>query len=113
MVNAKVCYEEIEKASKKSKRDNFLGMANASFYRTALNVLNPSRDPEYDSFTQLDWLKYHHEKEGVENLVLWLGANNALATVLKLKIKQTPNNSASHALPPRARCRGMESVASR
>ena len=67
---------------------------NAAFYRTALKVLNPSLDPQYDQYSQLEWLKKHttDENEGVENLLLWLGANNALGTVVGLKIRQTPND---------------------
>jgi hypothetical protein len=79
-------------------------------YRTALKVLNPSLDIDFDDFSQIDWLRIHatgkgkgtdkaivgnQEKkvvgEGVENLILWLGANNALGTVISLRINQTPN----------------------
>jgi hypothetical protein len=48
-------------------------------------------------------LKEHatDESEGVENLLLWLGANNALGTVVGLNIWQTPNdpNNRPHVLP--------------
>jgi hypothetical protein len=81
-------------------------------YRTALKILNPSLDPDFDDFSQLDWLRIHATGEGkpdaidkqmgarqknkaaadgVENLILWLGANNALGTVVNLRINQTPN----------------------
>ena len=67
---------------------------NAAFYRTALKVLNPSLDPEYGDYSQLRWLKEHatNPDEGVENLVVWLGANNALGTVVGLKVNPTRNN---------------------
>jgi hypothetical protein len=69
-------------------------LPNAAFYRTALKVLNPSLDSRYDDHSQLRWLEEHatNPNEGVENLILWLGANNALGTVVGLKIKQTPND---------------------
>ena len=59
-------------------------------YRVALKVLNPSLDPSFDRFSQLDWLQHHASGEGVDNVLLWLGANNALGTVIALKIKPTP-----------------------
>jgi hypothetical protein len=66
-------------------------------------VLNPSLDPQYDRHSQLEWLREHatEEGEGVENLLLWLGANNALGTVVGLKVKQTLNdpNNRPHLLP--------------
>jgi hypothetical protein len=40
----------------------------------------------------MDWLEFHAKNEGVENLLLWLGNNNALGTVLDFKIRQTPND---------------------
>jgi hypothetical protein len=66
---------------------------NAAYYRTALKVLNPSLRPEYDEFSQVRWLAEHASSgEGVENLILWLGANNALGTVVTLQVNQTPND---------------------
>jgi hypothetical protein len=69
-------------------------LPNAAFYRTALKVLNPSLDSRYADYSQLRWLEEHatNPDEGVENLILWLGANNALGTVVGLKIRQTPND---------------------
>ena len=73
--------------------NNTFGVVNESLHRTAYKVLGSGALP--DNFSQLDWLNYHHKKEGVENVVLWLGANNALGTVLDLKVKQTsPDGSA-------------------
>jgi|SRR5215212_2298942 len=89
LVTSNLCRREIELA-----QGGFEGLVGpgAAFYRTALKVLNPSLNEEYDDFTQMDWLKRHAEGEGVENLVLWLGANNALGTVISLDINQTPND---------------------
>ncbi|MGI0487131.1 hypothetical protein ACN4EK_16945 [Pantanalinema rosaneae CENA516] len=85
------CQEEIKKQAQ-SRGNNFLQGANAPFHRVALKVLNPTLDKSKQSFSQLDWLGFHTENEGVENLILWLGNNNALSTVLELDIKITPNH---------------------
>lgn len=83
--------------------DNLLPFSgpNAAYYRTALKVLNPSLKSEYDEFSQIGWLAEHANDEGVENLILWLGANNALGTVITLEINQTPNDPAKppHEMP--------------
>ncbi|MCY1081117.1 hypothetical protein [Archangium lansingense] len=91
-VTPAVCKQSILAA--KNNQDEFLGPPNAAFYRTALKVLNPQLDPALDGISQLGWLEQHAQdkNEGVENLLLWLGANNALETVLRLRIQQTPNN---------------------
>jgi hypothetical protein len=65
---------------------------NAAYYRTALKVLNPSLEAGYEELGQVGWLAEHAGGEGVENLILWLGANNALGTVVTLQINQTPND---------------------
>ncbi|PSB14009.1 hypothetical protein C7B76_17785 [filamentous cyanobacterium CCP2] len=65
--------------------------ANAAFHRIALKVLEPNLEcPK--NYSQMDWLEFHAKNEGVENLLLWLGNNNALGTVLDFKIRQTPND---------------------
>ena len=87
-----ICRQEIAKANKKSGKDGFLSVPNASFYRTALRVLNPSLDPSHDDKSQIAWLKHHASSRGVENVILWLGQNNALGTVVSLDIKQTLND---------------------
>ncbi len=95
MVTPKVCRKQILSSNQAGEgKDNLFAAPNAAFYRTALKVLNPSLKPEYDNFSQLEWLKKHatNPQEGVENLFLWLGANNALGTVISLRINQTPND---------------------
>jgi hypothetical protein len=89
LVTPELCREEIGKQSDGEARDGWLTCANAAFYRSALKVLSPNLDCNY---TQLDWLKHHAQKRGVENLILWLGSNNALKTILTFKIAQTPND---------------------
>jgi hypothetical protein len=93
LVNATLCYEQIKKETKFFFDDGVLALPSAGFYRTALNVLNPSRDPDLDGYTALKWLEHHHtggaDAAGVENLVLWLGSNNALGTVVDLEVIAT------------------------
>lgn len=57
-------------------------------YRVAHKILNQSDSDDEDSRkrSQLDWLDYHTKQNGVENLLLWLGNNNALGTVSSLNI---------------------------
>ncbi|MBC8152132.1 MAG: hypothetical protein H7Z72_04410 [Bacteroidetes bacterium] len=89
-----VALQNIRKENSKTGTDDFIfGVPNASFYRTAHKVLNPSLSAQFDDFSQLSWLEHHvTESGGVENLCLWLGANNALGTVVDLEIRQTPGD---------------------
>lgn len=92
LVTPKLCRREIELSQSGSAAGPSRGPG-AAFYRTALKVLNPSLSEAYDEYSQMSWLKEHAGSEGgVENLVLWLGANNALGTVINLDIKQTPGD---------------------
>jgi hypothetical protein len=91
LVTPAICQEII--ANEPGGGESFF-LPNAAFYRTALKVLNPSLESRYDEHSQLKWLEAHaaNPNEGVENLILWLGANNALGTVVGLKVKQTLND---------------------
>ncbi len=60
-----------------------------SFFRTALTVLNPSRDVEFDQYSSLKWLEHHCAYEGVENLIIWLGTNNVLGVIASLEVRST------------------------
>lgn len=93
LVTPELCEQEIRLHDKKLPRDGYLSGPSAPFYRTALKVLNPTLKRKYAKFSALKWLDTHAKEDGVENLVLWLGANNALGTVLNLKIRRTPNDS--------------------
>jgi hypothetical protein len=113
-VSGETCQTAIMLSQKKRPTgdDTFTVGADNPMYRTALKVLNPSLKPAFNNLSQLGWLKLHVTGTddngkpvtdkggkkvggtGVENLVLWLGANNALGTVLSLKINQTPNDPA-------------------
>ncbi len=70
-----------------------------SFYITAAKVLNPSGAPTFDDYSQLDWLHHHVTHGGVENLVIWLGSNNVLGTILDMKVDSattTPGDGTPH-----------------
>ena len=88
LVTPAVCKQGLSAAPRSS--EGFLTGPDNAGYRAALKVLNPSLAPAFDECSQLEWVRRHATTEGVENLVLWLGANNALGTVISLKINQTP-----------------------
>ena len=83
-VTPNVCRQRIAASQ---RGDGLFHLPSAPFYRNALRVLRPDPQDTRD-FSQLDWLKHTAETEGVENVILWLGGNNALATVLRLKVFQ-------------------------
>lgn len=90
LVNPSLCEKIIEVSP--GKDDNWWGIVDQSLLRTAKIVLETGSKSGPKNPSQIDWLKFHHENEGVENLFLWLGANNALGTVLDLDIIQTSND---------------------
>jgi hypothetical protein len=83
----------IRKAKGTGTNDRFTGPS-ASFFRTAARVLNskPSLEARFNTYTAIDWLKYHSQNSGIENVFLWLGANNVLGTITEMGIRQTPGN---------------------
>jgi GDSL-like Lipase/Acylhydrolase len=78
-----------------SIEDDFLGLPNAPMYRTARLVLNPAQQPERKNWTQIDNLKAINDAEGIENLIIWLGANDCLGTVTSLSLKEMPSDFTS------------------
>ena len=92
MVTPESAKHTVDKLAKKEKKDGFLDVASGSFSRNAFRVLNPNANPEYMQYSAVSWLQHHAQQAGVENIILWLGANNALGTVLDLKIKPTPGD---------------------
>lgn len=89
LVTPEVCRKMIGRSWIGEVTDAFLANPSAFIYRTALKVLDPNLN---SNKSQLNWLEHHCVNEGVDNVVLWLGANNALRTVVTLKIKETPND---------------------
>jgi lysophospholipase L1-like esterase len=56
--------------------------------RTGLSVLNPARTAQRATDTQLSLAERIKEQDGaIEHLVVWLGANNCLGTVVALEVK--------------------------
>ena len=76
--------------------DDFLGLPSGPMYRTAMKVLNPGQLTRKNKWTQIDNLSAINQEEGVENLILWLGANDCLGTVFSLKIEQMPSDFSSN-----------------
>ncbi|NTU79159.1 MAG: lipase [Chloroflexales bacterium] len=69
--------------------DDFLGLPSAPMYRTACRVLNPRQRPEREGWTMIDNLRQilAEDPDGIESLIVWIGANDCLSTVLELKVK--------------------------
>jgi hypothetical protein len=84
-INAGLCRELV-----KNPRDNWLRPPSEARMRTALNVLNPARNDARWADTQLSIARQIAKDEGgIDNLIVWLGANNCLGTVVELKIDPT------------------------
>ena len=63
--------------------DDFLGLPSAPMYRTARRLLNPRHRPERNDWTIIDNLAQLVDDETIENVIIWLGSNDCLGTVLK------------------------------
>jgi len=85
-VTGKMCREKVE-----APKDDFINqIPSKAMYRTAWRVLNPSQLDAQDHHTQISRAKEIAEKEnGIDILIVWLGTNNALGTVLDLEIRET------------------------
>ncbi len=94
LVTPALCRAQLATVGGRRPADDFLRGPDKAGYRTALKVLNPSLDPALDERSQLGWLAHHAAGEGVENLILWLGSNNALGTVTTLRVNQTQPGTA-------------------
>lgn len=70
-------------------RDDLLAqIPESAMARGARRTLNPRFDKRLENLTQLDLARAIGQREGrIENLIFWLGANNALGTVTNLKIQ--------------------------
>lgn len=92
LVTPQSSQDTINKLKRKEKKDGFLNVASEPFSRNAFRVLNPNAKPEYMGYSAISWLQHHASQSGIENVILYLGANNALGTVLSLKIKPSPGD---------------------
>jgi hypothetical protein len=69
-------------------RDNLVRqLPELAMYRTARRVLNPSARHDFAHLTQLGVARQIAQREGIENLLVGLGANHALGTCVSLKIR--------------------------
>lgn len=74
--------------------DDFLGLPSAPMYRTARRVLNPKLSPSRDNVTQIGALKnLVKANDGLDALILYLGSNDCLGTVLGLEIRDMKDHS--------------------
>jgi hypothetical protein len=59
-----------------------------AMYRAARRTLNPRFDRRFENLSQIEAARAIAQMEGgIENLIFWLGSNNALSTVTQLKIQ--------------------------
>jgi GDSL-like Lipase/Acylhydrolase len=82
----KLCVKAIEE-DEGWIEDDFLGTPSAPMYRTAQRVLNPGRQADRETDTQVKALARLAAEKPVDVLLLWLGANDCLGTVLTLEIR--------------------------
>jgi len=87
-ISAGLCREKMGKA-----KDNWFRPPGAPRFRTARRVLNPAHLDHRETDTQLSIAKRIAERDGgIENLILFLGANNCLGTIIDLDIRETGLN---------------------
>ncbi|MFX4219668.1 MAG: hypothetical protein ACMVO3_01080 [Thalassobaculum sp.] len=93
-----VALDQLLAGENKAFEDHAFATPSDAFYRSAFRVLNPSGDPALNGMSQIEWLRHHAERDpdGVENLVMFLGANNALGTVLHLCIREDLKDMADY-----------------
>ena len=95
MVDAEYCQKMIDR-EEGWLEDDFLGLPAAPMYRTALRVLNPKLRKDRNKLTQIGNLKeIIASEQTIENLVIWLGANDCLGTVLDLKLEDMKTDRVS------------------
>ena len=95
-VTPEICLSQLMPNGIERPSDDMFGLPSNAFYRSAMRILNPGGNASYTANkyrSQLEWLRQYTEMDsGVENLVLWLGSNNALGTVLHMKIEEPPQS---------------------
>lgn len=71
-------------------KDSWFAPPSAPRLRTALRVLNPARARARAGDTQIEVARrISAEEGGIDHLIVWLGANNCLGTVVELDIRET------------------------
>jgi hypothetical protein len=91
-----LCEDKINADPSGIRNNRGVAVASQPFYRSAYRVLNPQGKQKYKSYTALSWLEHLAKSEGVENTIVFLGANNALGTIFDLKVKISPGTGGSH-----------------
>jgi hypothetical protein len=94
-IDAEYCQKMIDR-EEGWLEDDFLGLPAAPMYRTALRVLNPKLREDRNKLTQIGNLKeIIASEQTIESLVIWLGANDCLGTVLDLKLEDMKTDNVS------------------
>jgi hypothetical protein len=83
-IDSQVCLELIRRP-----KDDLVSLPSEPRLRTAYRVLNPSQDPLRNQDTQLAIAERIQRSEGVDHLIVVLGANNCLGTVVELEVRET------------------------
>lgn len=73
-------------------RNDLLDMPSMPMHRSAMRVLNPACSPARDHGTMLDNLRGLGKDEPIDMLIVWLGANDCLGTVLTLELADMPSS---------------------
>jgi hypothetical protein len=84
-IAAKRCHDAIQ-----DSKDDWFRPPSVPRMRTAYRVLNPAQLPARNQDTQIKVAAKIKDQDGeIENLIVWLGANNCLGTVVRLEIVET------------------------
>jgi lysophospholipase L1-like esterase len=75
--------------------DDLFDVPAMPMHRAAMRVLNPGASPGRDDATMLDNLRGLAQTEPIDMLLVWLGANDCLGTVLTLEIADMPDDYVS------------------
>ncbi|MGD9162812.1 MAG: SGNH/GDSL hydrolase family protein [Desulfobacteraceae bacterium] len=73
----------------KDPKDNWFQPPSEARLRTAYRVLNPAQLSTREQDSQVRIAQRISQEEGIDNLIVWLGANNCLGTVISLKVIET------------------------
>jgi hypothetical protein len=85
--NADICESDI----KKPKDNLFSQLVENANERAALRVLNMARDSSNNALTPVQAAKALGENGGIETLIVMIGANNALRSVIELRVQWSNN----------------------
>ncbi len=91
MMTGEICRKYIETHPPEFRLDSLLH-GNA-MYTTARCVLNPSFSPRFQKFSMLDNVRFLAENGGIENLIVFLGGNDALGAVTGMEIRYSTGNT--------------------